>query len=781
MAREPELKCITNINRDMPTASLPGPVVKMQAAAIDALTNALTHMFDNADDTLFEMADRAVSNTEQNVYFESMREVRIKRKGMETAFKQAIEHSFRRLPSSNPEVTKSGLENASFESLSLVQNNDLEESVAMERMVSKSRRDFAGPIYQIVTRLDTIMLHTSVNEKNNPLDPQQICKAFSEAIKICDVDIKAKLIVLKLFDRHVLQALEKVYNAANQVLVDHGILPGLKATFVTPKSNARKNSAGTIGSGNNAGTNAGVEMVDAENAASASLFSQLQELLSMRTAGLPRLGLMNTNAIPVAAKELMGMLSGLQHNYNSEAVVEDLRSYFDIRSLLENTLMNFSKNDGKPRSFGQPDEDVINLVSMLFEFILDDPNLSNALKALIGRLQIPILKVAIIDKSFFTRAGHPARKLLNELARAGIGLHGSKGESRDNMFRKIHSIVQQVLTDFQDDVGLFEELLADFVAFTNQENRRADLIEQRMRDAEEGKARSENARSLVDQCVMVQLENQVLPSVVVKLLQGPWSNVLFLVLLKFGQESVQWKHAESVMETLIWSVQLHNDADSRKKLMYAIPNLLRHLREGLTSVSYNPFEMSQLFQALENIHMKLLKGETPDHLVAKERDPADDLVEAVSKDLGDFDNKAATNNATKIASFPSLQKAKEALDSANDISEALAAAQPTVEISEDHIKLIERLGVGAWLEFTAEDGSKFRGKLAAKVAATGKFIFVNRSGVKVLENTVQALARDLVLEKLSILDDALLFDRALQSVIGNLRSTKAQQNNRSLQ
>ncbi|HET8708373.1 MAG TPA: DUF1631 family protein, partial [Pseudomonadales bacterium] len=339
----------------------------------------------------------------------------------------------------------------------------------------------------------------------------------------------------------------------------------------------------------------------------------------MRTAGLPRLGFANANAIPVPANELMGMLSSLQHHFNNEAVVEDLRSYFDIRSLLERTLSSASRNDGKARSLGQADEDVINLVSMLFEFILDDPNLSNALKALIGRLQIPILKVAVIDKSFFTRAGHPARKLLNELARAGIGLHGSKTEARDNMFRKIHSIVQRVLTEFQDDVGLFDELLADFAAFVNQENRRADLIEQRMRDAEEGKARSEAARAQVDACVRTRLHGQVLPQVVLKLLEGPWSNVLFLVLLKYGEESEQWKNAIGVMDSLVWSVQLHSDSDSRRKLMTVIPSLLRSLREGLTSVSYNPFEMSQLFQALENIHMKLLKGETPDHLVAKER------------------------------------------------------------------------------------------------------------------------------------------------------------------
>lgn len=66
---------------------------------------------------------------------------------------------------------------------------------------------------------------------------------------------------------------------------------------------------------------------------------------------------------------------------------------------------------------------------------------------------------------------------------------------RDGLYQKIDQVVQRLLKDFVDDPAIFAELLADFLAFTGDERRRSELLEQRTRDAEEGRARAELARS----------------------------------------------------------------------------------------------------------------------------------------------------------------------------------------------------------------------------------------------------------------------------------------------
>ena len=101
--------------------------------------------------------------------------------------------------------------------------------------------------------------------------------------------------------------------------------------------------------------------------------------------------------------------------------------------------------------------------------------------------------------------------------------------------------------------------------------------------------------------------------------------------------------------------------------------------------------------------------------------------------------------------------------SANSIT--LAEADPA-------LLQVDSLHTGSWIEFSQDEQRKLRCKLAAIIKSTGRYIFVNRSGVKVLEKTRMGLAVEFKNNSVILLDNALLFDRALESVIGNLRRLK---------
>lgn len=75
---------------------LPVILVQVRDKAALQLKQALQALFDNADDTLFEMADRATSNLEQNAFFEAMRDLRLKRKSIERVYLQKVFEDSRR-------------------------------------------------------------------------------------------------------------------------------------------------------------------------------------------------------------------------------------------------------------------------------------------------------------------------------------------------------------------------------------------------------------------------------------------------------------------------------------------------------------------------------------------------------------------------------------------------------------------------------------------------------------------------------------------------------------
>ncbi|MDT4864324.1 hypothetical protein FQZ97_990830 [compost metagenome] len=103
-----------------------------------------------------------------------------------------------------------------------------------------------------------------------------------------------------------------------------------------------------------------------------------------------------------------------------------------------------------------------------------------------------------------------------------------------------------------------------------------------------------------------------------------------------------------------------------------------------------------------------------------------------------------------------------------------SASEPESCLADDDeaLQQVDDLRVGSWVEFQEDPEHKLRCKLAAVIKSTGKYIFVNRTGLKVLEKNRVGLAVEFRRNAIRLLDDALLFDRALESVIGNLRRLK---------
>jgi hypothetical protein len=722
-----------------PLARLPVVLLQVRDKAGQQIKEALQALFDNADDTLFEMADRAHNNVEQNIFFEAMRDLRLKRKSIERGFLDKFYEAFLRLGQYNinePTIA----EPVSFDKLALVHNDDLERTVAVDAMVSKVLSRDGLALTQLTTRLNTL-IPQHLTDASNPMGPALLCEFFLQAGRSLGVEIKVKLIILKLFEKYVLSDADHLYDEANQLLIAAGILPELKAAPARRVSDRAAASVRSAQSAEQGGTtNNTSRQLDQDVH---EVFAALQELLSLVRSSVTPLHEPKSDAKPISSQDLLRLLSHLQQYVPTPEAPDEQ----NVRSQLEQLLTRVSVRSGKFRVVGVVDEDVINLIAMLFEFILDDRNLPDSLKALIGRLQIPMLKVAVIDKSFFSRGSHPARRLLNEIASAALGWGGRDDFQRDSLYLRIEQVVQRLLNDFVDDPAIFSELLVDFLAFTGDERRRSELLEQRTRDAEEGRARAELARQRVQQELNNRLLGKTLPEVVVRLLQEAWSKVLLLTCLKHGDQSSEWHAGLGAMDDLIWSVELHEEPEARQRLLDLVPGLLKSLRDGLTSAAFDPFATSDFFSQLEGLHVQAFQH------FARQQDTQEEspLTSAHSAEM-----VAVVEEIVLIA--PGEQPLSDS----------------GVRLADDDAAVlqVDKLRVGCWVEVQEDEEHKLRCKLAAIIEPTGRYVFVNRTGMKVLEKTRMGLAVEFRRGAVRLLDDALLFDRALEAVIGNLRKLK---------
>jgi hypothetical protein len=830
-------------------ARLPAAMHSLRDKARQQLQGLLRDLFDKVDDAMFELADKANNNHDQNMYFDSMREVRLRRRAMEAAFFRSIDIRFAQLLDHNAyrDEIQAEAKEFSLDDLSLVKNDDLEEMVAIESMINKANEQFAELIQHLTLRIDHLV-PVKVYQKNNPLGVDVICNAFNDASKNLSIDVKAKLVLLKLFDNMVMTQLGGLFQSLNQLLVELNILPSLKQAARAKRPNVSSPSAAEhYGSGLSASLNAGssTQLQNAQTSAgtinSGSSYDEqtnqvlhtLRDLLGAR--GGSRAAGERVLGEEIASQDLVRILSLAQHQHTfTQAPVSSSGAPINIRELLQQLLTNNEQQ--KPQAINQVDDDVINLVSMMFDFILDDRNLASPMKALIGRLQIPMVKVAIADKTFFSKGGHPARRLLNEMAMAALGWQESSeanqnGEQRkDSLFSKMETTVQTILSDFDTDMSIFNTLLTDFRSFLEKDKRRAQILEQRTIDAEDGKAKSERARLQVDSVLNRLTSGHDLPVSAQKLLRDAWGNVLFIISLKQGVDSAEWQAGIRTAQQLVWSLTAPMSKENRQGLLKLVPQLLQKLRDGLEDISYSPFETTQLFKQLETLHLARLRSvpkideasavvppkvtvkladvpapvarvvpEVPVAAEVKEIDASEpvelpiesavNLVAAPTEIVAEISAGTAEAIATaEIETIPVLEEVVTAeVEPLVPVGATLESLETFVVMSDEpiiaesidslpegdqHLSLVGNLTQGSWFEMQSEDGQKFRSRLAAIIRATGKYIFVNRSGVKVAEETRMSLALALKSGRLQVLDDGMLFDRALEAVIGNLRNNR---------
>ncbi|MFO7706443.1 MAG: DUF1631 domain-containing protein [Halopseudomonas sp.] len=756
-------------------SNLPSPLQPLRKQAVDFLKSSLTSLFDNADDSLFEMADRAGSNTEQTLFFEAMRAVRLQRHRIT---KECCHALLRELEALNQEADKpaiTSIHHFELDSLSLVQPDELEETVALDSMIGRAVTRNKASLTHLSIRFNSLVKR-HVDDRNLPIGPTVLSQVFVAALAELELDIKVRLIIFKLFERYVFNQLDGFYGEGNKQLIMAGVLPDLKNT--PGHQAAARLSGSSPGPGQAYRQVEGLRQDVAEHQQVLSMFSELigNWRHASGDAALSSMGAASMHTL--RSTELLGILADL----SSSDFADDASQRLDMRAQINQLLRGQREQNGQFRALERVDDDVISLVSMLFDFILDDPELPSAVKVMIGRLQLPILRVAIADKRFFSQSSHPARRLLNELARSTMGWSDQDDLRRDQLHALLDSIVQRLLDQPEPDPELFATLHTELAGFVNVEKRRSERLEQRTRDAEEGRARIESARHQVALSLNELLLGKTLPVFAVDLLRDSWSQVMQMTCLREGPDSAAWCEVRRTAEQLLETLEPLGDCPRAER--EAVNAQVREsLASGLQLIGLCAEQGAPVLVTVQQLQQLPFTQGT-----ATEQQPESTASAAA------LPHAAPVQPLTKAGSVVAEPSAlKPMLTAPVEVDQPAEVVTVKVEVPIMHADVLqpepELVGVvpdrqaatwvgalhtGSWFELrTAAEEPAQRCKLAAIISFSGKYIFVNRSGMKVAEHSVNSLAQHYAQGWVRLLDDNQLFDRALESVIGNLRRLQA--------
>lgn len=640
-----------------------------------------------------------------------------------------------------------------YASLSLVEEDDLEAIIAMEGMIAHARNCDIPQFIKFNMRLDFMLFGVQIDESNNPMDPEQIGEAFKEAMRPVGLPAKNLLIAYRNFNSEVFRQLDSILEQANEYLVSRDVVPDLdvaardKKMLLHKRNKQRQKDDPTERAFRTA------DEQSSQPVSSQDLFPLMQKLLHKLDANTATTGQVSTNAgtlgrgwqsgmligskrVEVVTNEqLLGYLNELEARLNavSGQATEAVPASVDLRAPLGD-LLEEKSGATTLRAVDAESSDIIQFVTLMYEAIWRDETVPIPIKELIGRTQITTLKVALQDRSFFDSESHPVRDLLNTLANAGITWTQPAKLEKDTMYQKIKATILEFMTNFNGDNAYAQTLVEQFLQFKqNSLSEVADASSQLL-NANERTQRlgeiEEYARRKINERI---LDKEMHPDVH-RFLDEYFHKFLVQVILREGPGGISWRPVMNTIDVLLWTVQRERQIGDVERFVKVNTRLRTNLAKALSVAGIEEAEAESALQALEVVQDQSFR-----------RDPG--------SQTGDSSDKNAGLSADKG-------------DVAAPVTEI---AQPELPADDEHLQEVDQYTIGLWFEFQVSGEQTIRCTLAAKIETIEKFVFVNSQGVKVIEKSRMGLARELQAGTVKLICDGPLIDRAMESVIAQLR------------
>jgi hypothetical protein len=348
---------------------------------------------------------------------------------------------------------------------------------------------------------------------------------------------------------------------------------------------------------------------------------------------------------------------------------------------------------------------LVDAVAMLFDVVFDEASIPDRLKAQIARLQIPVLKAAMLDPNFFSQSNHPVRRMLDAIAK--LAVHLPENAAGNDRLEAISQVVSRVLKNFEKDISVFESAASELESMgallddTLEEAMDASLQQDidQIRHAE----RAELAPVIVHDFINRALKEQAVDEIVREFLRRDWAQLLNLDYINEGEEGAHFNSHVETMRELVWSVQPKTDMDARLMLVRILPGLLKRLREGTAEIELPQKLSDRFFASLVILHANAVRPSTQP-VPLPEISP-EEIAEIV---------------AQPEPSPPLAEAAPETI---------AQAAQVVPEVEDEYTLRARAMNKGDWVEFHYEDGTFRWARLGWVSGVRNTYLFSDQDGM----------------------------------------------------
>jgi predicted transcriptional regulator len=433
------------------------------------------------------------------------------------------------------------------------------------------------------------------------------------------------------------------------------------------------------------------------------------------------------SSYPVSTAEHFGhdeIISALSSIQIQPEYTSPEQARLDAEAIKQAVISVIAKSSGGivTKRMNQIAEKTIDFIELVFDAIIEDEDISDTIKALLLRLQIPVIKASMIDQEFFIYDDHPARVLLDRIAEVGMGITGHG----DEIYVQLDKIVNQLISEYELDTQVFQNALDKVNAFARERDEIARIKEEEAQQL----ALRDHARNSVLRSLRNITAGKTLPEAVHALVLKRWPTLMFNHYLEHGKDNDDWIIIIEVLRDVIESVQPLKSAEDLAYLIADKDHLIDRVNQQLSRTYKSKKDIQQVVSGLI---------ETLDDMIAD-------------------------------ANF----KAEEIQVAEKIVAETPREKEP-VKPEPAHVPKVtlpSNIMPGMWFQIATGDGKPTRRcKLSVIIVEDEKLIFVTHDGEVVAEKSFEEFTQELDRNISKVIMGHSVFDYALNSVITKLEPT----------
>jgi len=629
--------------------------------------------------------------------------------------------------------------------LQLLDTSEVEKQLMLESYISASEGDLVDVLYGLQRRLEFVLKSNTLRSSNNPYSPHVLLTIYSDMVSAEGFSKDEYNTLCEAFSVTVFSNLGDVLEKINAAFIQAKVLPDLPKSKPLTKP-SRSSARDEVVSPSD--TESQVEEIERRSIVNErraavpmqpiseiepALYRSLVDMAEVFRAQAGKKVVSDGLAVSGQSMPTIELIDTLTELQKGSAI-----SGGDLNNSVRLQIGSSVQSEGQRRPYEEQDEILIDVVAMFFDVILQDRHLPDIVRVLIAQLQIPVLKVAMMDKEFFTKKSHHTRRFLNTLSQVGLGISEQNKQIKNAVLEKMEELVARVLMDFEDDVEIFSELCEEFEVFMEQQQRQIDVIEARSRKVTQSTEHLELIKRKADYEIALRLEGKRIPEFVQLFLEDAWKDVLVLALLRQDKAPREVEQCLSSIDHLIESVVRPEGPDAKRSVIKGLANLFKGIKLGLDNISYDFHASAVFFKDLESWHKQVLT------VVSNEQ------------------NDVLAVEEVPLVSFEDVSSAASLDEELQQELEGELAQMPEDKFSQR----VNDMQVGDWVEYENPEGTMMRAKLSWKSNVTMQCLFVDASGAKAMDISVADFAEELREKRMQLIgqEKASLVERALSGM-----------------